>query len=167
MTRLIFSILIALSPATAQQQGSLPFGTVTVPEGVSIVVVDDRGKQVTTTAAETAIQLPAGRYRMISWTLERKDQDGNVWKLTGSAFGKKGVFKLIAGREVELPVGEPAFSTLAMGKNGSTYRLNHCLTGRLSESVEIRKNENRPAAPELRITNTDGSYQETLSFGYS
>lgn len=166
MTKLIVSILISLSVATAQGQSNLPCGIVEVPVGVSVVVIDDSGKQVTIQGAETTDQLPIGRYRIESWTMERRDEDGNIWKVIGSTFGKKGVFNVIEGQQIKLPAGEPILSTLAVGRAGSTYQLSHRLTGRMSEVVEITRDGNRPDAPKLHITNADGSYQETLAFEY-
>jgi len=166
MTKMIVSILIFISAAIVQGQGNLPRGTVEIPDGATIVVVSDSGERITIRASEPAVQLPVGKYSLESWTMERKDQDGSIWKLTGSNVDKKGVFYIIENQEVKLPAGVPIFSSLTVSQENSTYRLSHCLTGQLSETIELTKNGSRLDAPKLNITNADGSYQETLNFQY-
>ncbi len=166
MTKLIISILISISAATVQGRGTLPCGIVEIPDGATIVVINDSGEQITIQASETAAQLPVGRCRIEYWTVEYKDAGGNTWKLTGNNFGKKGAFYIIEDQEVKLPAGEPVFSSLTVSKANSTYRLSHRLIGQTSETVELTKNGSRPDAPKLHITNADSSYQETLTFQY-
>lgn len=170
MTKLIISILISISVATldtsVHAQGNLSLGTVNTPDGVTMVVINNNGKQITLQALETSAQLPVGRYWIDNWTTDRTDEDGGIWKLTGNSFGKKGVFYIIEGQEVKLSVGEPIVPSLTVSKANSTYRLSHRLTGQLSETVEITKNGSRPDAPKLQITNAENSYQETLAFEY-
>ena len=103
---------------------------------------------------------------MECWKIERKDEDGNIWKLKGSELGSKGIFEIVDGTKVKLSVGEPVVSTLTAGKDNSTYYLRHSLGGRLSETVEITKNGSRPEAPKLQVSNADDSYLETLNFEY-
>ena len=110
--------------------------------------------------------MPIGRYRIHNWTTERTDEDGNIWKLTGNSFDKKGVFYVIEGQEVKLSIGEPIVPYLTASKSDSMYYLSHYLRGQLSESVEITKNGARPDATKLQIANAENSYQETLTFEY-
>ena len=170
MARLIISILISISIVTldtsVHAQGNLSLGTVNTPNGVTIIVINNSDEQVTIQGVETAVQLPAGRYRIDNWTMERTDEDGNIWKLTGNNFGKKGIFDVVKGQEVKLSIGEPIVSYLIASKSDSTYYLSHHLRGQLSETVEITKNGARPDAPKLQIANAENSYQETLTFGY-
>jgi hypothetical protein len=144
----------------------LSLGTVNTPDGVTIIVINKGSEQITLQASETGAQLPVGRYRIDKWTMERTDEDGNIWKLTGNNFGKKGVFYVIEGQEVKLSIGEPIVPYLTASKSDSTYYLSHHLRGQLSETVEITKNGARPDAPKLQIANAENSYQETLTFGY-
>jgi len=172
MARLIIAILLSISAATLdatvheQGKGNLPLGTINTPDGVTIIVINNSGEQITIQVSETTAQLPVGRYRIDNWTMERRDKDGSIWKLTGKYFGKKGVFDVIEGQEVKLPAGEPVFSFLTVSKANSMYRFSHRLTGQLSETVEITKNGSRPDPPKLQIANAENSYQETLTFKY-
>lgn len=170
MKKIVVSILICISAATsaaiAQVQTDLSLGTVEIPNGVVIVVINDNDEHITIEPTEKVSQLPVGTYRIDCWTTERKDKDGNIWKLKGTDLGKKGIFDAVAGKEVKLSVGEPVISSLTASKEDSTYYLNHRLRGQLSETIEITKNGNRPEAPKLQIRNADDSYQETLTFKY-
>lgn len=170
MTRLITAILILISvapfDATVHAQGNVLQGTVNIPEGVTLIIVNKSGKQTTIQPPETSVQLPAGKYRIENWTMERKDEEGNNWKLTGKYFGKNGIFHVIEGREIKLSIGEPVIPSLSVKESDSRYSLDHYLRGQRSEIVEITKNGSRPDAPELHITNTNGSYQENLTFAY-
>ena len=168
MKKLVVSILIcvvATSAATAQVQSDSSLGTVEVPDGVVVVVTNSDGAQITLETTEGLSQLPAGRYRIDRWTIE-KYVVGHVWKLEGVHFGDEAVFDVAAGRTIKLTVGEPAISSVTVSNSGSRYRFDHSLIGRLSEIVEISKNGGRPEPPELRIRNADGSYQETIPFEY-
>ncbi len=170
MARLVISILISISAitldTTVHAQGNLPLGTINTPDAVTIIVINNSGEQITIQVSETGAQLQVGRYRIDNWTMERRDKDGSIWKLTGKYFGEKGVFDVIEGQEVKLPAGEPVFSFLTVSKANSMYRFSHRLTGQLSETVEITKNGSRPDAPKLQIANAENSYQETLTFEY-
>lgn len=170
MARLIISLLISISVATLEAtvhaQGNLPLGTVNTPDGVTLIVVNKSGEQITIQPPETAIQLPAGKYRIETWMMERTDEDGNTWRLTGNNFGENGIFNIIEGQEIRLSLGEPVISSLTVKESDSRYSFDYYLRGQLSEIVEITKNGSRPDAPELHITNAEGSYRENLTFAY-
>ena len=168
MKKLIVSILLciaAISAATAQVQGDSSLGTVEVPDGVVVVVTDSDGSQIPLEPTEGLSQLPAGRYRVNRWTMERYVV-GHVWRLEGVHFGDEAAFDVVAGRTVRLSVGEPVISSVTVNSSGSRYRFDHSLIGRLSEIVEITQNGGRPAPPELQIRNADGSYEQTIAFEY-
>ena len=164
----IVLVLACFSGATsnAAAKNILPVGAVEIPGGVSMVVVSDSGEQITVTSAREAPRLAVGEYRIESWTLERKDEDGNIWQLKGSELGSKGIFDVVEGKKVELSIGASVVSNLTAHKYDSTYYLRHSLRGRLSETIEITRNGNRPEAPKLHIGDADDSYQETLNFEY-
>jgi hypothetical protein len=168
MKKLIVSILIcvaAISAATARVQGDSAPGTVEVPDGVVVVVTNSDSVQITLEPTEGLSQLPAGRYRIDHWTMERYVV-GHVWRLEGVHFGDEAAFDVIAGRTVRLTVGEPVISSVTVSSSGSRYRFDHSLIGRLSEIVELSRDGGRPEPPELQIRNADGSYEETIPFEY-
>ncbi len=169
MKRLIISILIYISAtssvAATQMQTDLSLGTIEIPNGVIIVVINSNNEHITIKSTEETPKLPVGRYRIDSWTVE-KYIVGHIWKLKGSNFGNKGVFDVIEGQAVKLSIGEPIISFPTASKEDSTYRFSHHLRGQLSETIEITQNGSRPEAPMLKIRNADDSYQKTISFEY-
>ena len=170
MARWMISILISISSAALDvrmpAQFLIPPGTVSIPDGVTAIIVNQNGEEITIRPPEIAIQLPDGTYRIEVWTMERTDNAGNIWNLMGTHFGENTTFNLIEGREIKLSIGEPVISTLSVKESDSRYSFDHYLRGQLSEIVEITKNGDRPDPPELHITNADGSYQENLTFAY-
>ena len=160
-------ISIATSVATAQVQTDFALGTVEISEGAIMVVVNSDNEHITIKPLEKASRLPVGRYRIDYWTVERKDKDGNIWKLKGGNFSNKGIFDVIKGQETKLSIGEPVISSLTASHENSIYYFSYYLKGRLSENIEITKNEKRSEAPKLQIRNvTDDSYLKTLTFEY-
>jgi len=111
-------------------------------------------------------RLPVGKYRIEHWTIERKDETGNNWKLEGRGFGDAGVFDDSTEKETEISIGEPAICTLEVAEDGPGYSFGRILTGRLGELVRLTCNGDRPPAPKVRIKSEDGSYDRTFAFAY-
>ena len=170
MKKLISSVLtiifISISFGFTQYKKNSDFGTIQIPDGITIVVKDSNNKQITLEPSEEIHQLSVGKYCIDSWSIEREDENGNPWKLRGTGFGNKGKFTIISDQVVKLSIGETIVPSLIVRKEKSTYYISHYLKGQLSETIEITKNGSRPDAPQLHIRNEDGSYQETLTFKY-
>jgi len=130
------------------------------------MVVSKSGEQITIQPPQMSVQLPAGQYRIKTWTMERTDEEGNTWKLTGQYFGENETLNIIEGLEITLSIGEPVIPSLSIKESDLRYSFDFYLRGQRSEIVEMTKNGGRPDAPDLQITNADGSYQETLTFAY-
>jgi hypothetical protein len=168
MKKLIISILVCISAtsvALAQGQTDSSLGTVEIPDGVIVVVTNSDNAQITLEPVDGVSELPAGRYRIDRWTIERYVV-GQAWKLEGAHFGDEAVFDVSAGQTVKLTVGEPVISSVTVSSSGSRHRFDHSLIGRLSEIVELSKDGGRPEPPQLKIRNADGSYQQTIPFRY-
>ncbi len=163
---LLILLLAMTSMAASQQEPVLSVGSVRVPEGVTVVIINNRGESVTIHGRDGPVNLPIGTYRIDSWAMDRLDRDGSAWQAKGAGLGKNGVFEVGSGGETPLSIAEPIISSLTVRKERSTYYVSHSFTSRLSETVEITKNGSRPDAPKLEIRNADGSYQETLTFEY-
>lgn len=131
MKKIIISILIFISATTsvaiAQLQTDLSFGTVEIPKGVIIVVINSDNEHITIKPKEKVSQLPVGRYRIDYWIMERKDKDGNIWKLKGSNLGSRGIFYVTKGQEIKLSLGEPIISSPTASREYSTYYFSHHL----------------------------------------
>ena len=170
MARWAISILISISAialdATVHAQDNRSPGTVNIPKGVTLIVVNKSGEQITIQPPKTSVQLPVGTYWIKTWITERTDEEGNTWKLTGQYFGENETLNIIEGREITLSIGEPIIPSLSIKESNARYSFDHYLRGQRSEIVEITKNGGRPDVPKLHITNADGSYRETLTFAY-
>jgi hypothetical protein len=142
-------------------------GSVTLPEAVRLVVADAQGKLFTFESGKPADPIPAGEYRVRSWRIERKDDQGNRWLLTGQGFGSQSRFVVSAGASTKLDVGEPVVATLIARKTGSgRYSFSPVLKGRLGESIELTRGGYRAPAPKLHVKNKDGTYDRTFNFAY-
>lgn len=114
--------------------------------------------------AEGLMRLPVGQYKVYEWQLARKDDAGALWQATGQRF--RDSFSIREGEETLLAVGEPFTATLGASMRDSGYSFTQGLKGQQGETVTVQKNEKRPKAPKLRITNADATYDGTLQFEY-
>ena len=180
----IISILAITGAATAKKQPALlngsdegpdlSRGTVKIQEGLTAVVINSSDETITVGHTQEPLQqrkpsltgLPVGKYRIDYWTIERKDQEGNLWQLKGRLSGRKARFLVSESQPAAPAIGEPIISILSATKNDSAYGFDQHLKGRLDESIEITRNGQRPDAPKLVINNQDGSYSETFDFKY-
>lgn len=150
----------------ARQDTEPLLGPVNVQEDVNAVVCNNRDEQFTIEGAKEPVRLPAGRYYIDSWTLERTDKNGAVWKLRAKDIANKKTFDVAEDAEARLPIGEPIISTLTVRKEDSEFYIRHYFKGQLGEEIELIKNQPRADPPKLLIKNEDGSYQESLIFKY-
>jgi hypothetical protein len=108
--------------------------------------------------------LPLGKYRVQGWAVQRKDEKGANWRMSGSGFGESASFEVAAAKTATPEVGEPLRPSLTVQENktGATYSLR--LKGRLGESVDIEKDNQRPRPPRLLLASSGGSFRATNSF---
>jgi len=176
----VFVILIVLAAVTGnnpdvKQEGEevtlaatkdTALGALLLPEAISRFEADGANGLVTIEPGKQAKQLPAGQYRMRFWKIERKDDGGNTWALTGQYYGQDNPFEVKDGDETKLDVGEPIMATVEARNVGSSYSFNQVIQGRHEEIIEMTRNGSRPQPPKLHIKNKDGSYERTFSFQY-
>ena len=142
------------------------FGNIRLPETVTELTAVGENGLFTLKPEKGSCSLPVGEYRINYWIIERKDEQGNRWKLQGSAFHKNGLFEVDDGSQTELDIGEPLICTLETRTSGSSYSFNRILKGRLDERIKLTRNGSQPRAPKLHIKNKDGTYDRTFSFEY-
>jgi hypothetical protein len=112
-------------------------------------------------------KLPAGKYMINNWQIDRKDDKNNNWSLKGQSFGDKGIFEVAEGGKAILDVGEPVFSSLQANFSKGQYTFQQELTGRLGERIELSCNGNiRPRPPKLVLKSKDGTYEKSFTFEY-
>ncbi|MHC4144661.1 MAG: hypothetical protein ACYSUD_07780, partial [Planctomycetota bacterium] len=141
-------------------------GTIRLPESITELSAGGENGLFTFKPENGIGSLPAGKYRINYWAVERKDDQGGKWKLKGSLFSKEGSFDITAGAETRLSVGEPIISTIEAQSQKATYSFSHNLKGRLGERIELTRNGSRPRAPKLNIKSKDCAYDRTFSFEY-
>ena len=176
----VFAILIVLAAVTPNNPDvkqdaedvtlaaseDTALGALLLPEAISRFEADGANGLVMIEPGEQAEQLPAGQYRMRFWKIERKDEGGNTWALTGQYYGQDNPFEIKDGDETKLDVGEPIMATVEARNVGSSYSFNQVIQGRHEEIIEMTRNGSRPQPPKLHIKNKDGSYEQTFSFQY-
>jgi len=142
------------------------FGNVRVPQSITEFSVGGENGLFAFKPKERSGSLPVGKYRINHWVAERKDEQGNQWKLQGSAFNNNGLFEVTEGGQVHLDIGEPFICTLETSNSGLRHSFNRKLKGHFGERILLTRNGDRPPAPRLRIKNRDGTYDRIHSFEY-
>jgi hypothetical protein len=153
------------SPTAIMEKDSV-YGSLSLPETISQLAVEGEKGIVEIKLDEGIGQLPVGEYYSRLWKVERKDDQGNKWVLTGQIFDNQGLFEVNDSNQIKLDIGEPIIATVDTRKSGSIYSFNQIIKGRLDEYIELTRNGVRPRAPKLNIKNKDGSYDRTFSFEY-
>ncbi len=164
---LSITFVLVMTVAVAARQNTEPLpGPVKIQEDVNAVVCNNRDEKFTIVGVKEPARIPAGRYYIDSWTLERTDKNGAVWKLKTKDIVNKKTFYIAENVEAKLPVGEPIISTLTVRKEDTEFYFRHYFKGQLGEEIELTKNQSRVDPPKLIIKNEDSSYQESLTFEY-
>jgi len=161
LTAGLFLAAAVLPAAAATASGNL-----TVPDGSTLAMRGPSGEHIVVSAADTPVALPAGEYVVNEWTCERKDEDGNSWKL--QLFPRRDSFA-IGVAEGQAPVlGKPSaiVSTLKIQPQQAKTIFWHSMKGERGEAVKLSCNGRRPPAPKLIVKNTAGTYEKTIRFGY-
>jgi hypothetical protein len=150
----------------AQKAEGVQFGEVRVPETVSEFEAFGKNGHFVRKPEKGKLSLPVGAYRVNTWTLNRKDDKGVAWKLSGSGFTKVADFTVSAENLVELPIGEPARAVLQANEGKSEVSFSLRLQGPLGESVDIMRGKDRPRAPRLQVASLTGTFRSTNTFEY-
>jgi ribosomal protein S1 len=112
--------------------------------------------------------LPTGNYRIFHWTINRKDEKGAAWTLSGYNFPKTAGFEVTADKTAVLEIGEPVQAVLKATENTNRQvAFSLSFVGRQKESIEMLRDGQRPRGPKLMLANADGTlcYTNTFEFG--
>ena len=142
------------------------FGSVRLPESITEFAASGENGLFTCTPENGVVSLPAGRYGIERWAMERKDDEGVQWKLRSKQLFNRGVFDVIVTTEARLSIGEPIVCRLDVQKKDSVFSFTQSMKGRLGESIEITRNGVRPRAARLHIRSKDGNYDQNFTFKY-
>ncbi len=140
------------------------FGNIQLPETITEFSAGGENGLFTLKPEKGTASLPAGKYRVNYWAVERKDDQGRLWTLKGNLFS--GSFEINHAKQSQLSIGEPVVSSMQALSKGAGYSFNQELKGRLGERIELTRNGARPRAPKLHIKSKDGSYDRSFSFEY-
>jgi len=141
-------------------------GQVRVPEAISeLTAVGDSGHFIRK-PAKGEFTLPVGKYRVQGWSINRNDDKGVGWQLSGFNFNDFASFEATTAAPARLDVGEPVRTALQASESKGNVAFSLRLQGRLGETIEIQRAGERPRAPQLLLASRDGSFSVTNTFEY-
>jgi hypothetical protein len=108
--------------------------------------------------------LPVGKYRINSWTIERKDEKGRKWEVNGRAYSPEGDFEITDEKETSLDIGEPLQGNVRVSVNSQTqnYEFSKDLRGRMGEYIAITRGGQRVSNLwKMRVKNKEGTFEKT------
>jgi hypothetical protein len=150
-----------------QKAENVALGQVRVPENISEFVAFGENGHFIRNPVNGQFTLPVGKYRIYSWTINRKDEKGAAWTLTGSQFNEASSFNVAAEKPAALDIGEPVRTVLQIAEaTNRDIAFNLRLQGKLGESIQMLRGGERPKGPRLTLTNLDGSFHYTNSFEF-
>ena len=144
----------------------VPYGAVRLAENITTLIASGENGSFIRTPEKGVLKLPVGEYRVDSWAIARKDESGARWEMKGTSPSGSGGFTVAPDKEVNLPFGEPIYSTIQATKNGSIHAFEQRLQGRQGERVTLTRNGSQPPPPKLHIRNRDGTYDRSISSEY-
>jgi hypothetical protein len=150
-----------------QKAQNVVLGQVRVPETISEFTAYGTNGHFIRQPVKGEFTLPAGKYRVHGWSIERKDDKGARWELSGYSFGDAAGFEVAAAKPAAVEIGEPVRGVLQI-----TERTNNPIAfslrfqGRLGEQIQILKGGQRPSGPKLTVSTLDGSVRYTNTFEY-
>ena len=111
-------------------------------------------------------ELPAGKYHIEKWVIERTDKEGVSWELRGGTSSPHGLFSVVEDKETKLAIGEPLVASFDVLSNEAMHRLRLTLKSSFGESVQLIRDGVRAPYPRLTIRNKDNTYNRTYAFQY-
>ena len=150
-----------------QKAENIVWGTVHVPETITEFTVTGENGHFIRQPASGEFKLPLGKYRIEGWNIDRKDDKGVKWQLSGYGFSEKANFEVTADKSATLAVGEPIHAVFsAMDQSNSMVSFSLQPLGQFDESIQFLRNNERPKGPRLVLTSADGSVASTNSFEF-
>ena len=144
----------------------LSFGQIRVPASISGLTAVGENGQFQRKPTNGLFTLPAGSYSVRAWNINRKDNKGAAWTLSGNDYRGAIGFETGSPEPAALEVGEPLRAALQASESKGTLAFSLRLQGRFGESVQILRGSERPRAPQLLLASRDGSSHFTNTFEY-
>ncbi len=145
----LFNVEVARDGAFIKVQKpaeNVTLGAVRVPANISEFAAFGANGYFVRKPTNGEFTLPAGQYRMFHWTINRKDQNGAAWTLSGHNFPDTANFEVAAGKTAALDIGEPVQAVLKADEQPDrqiTFRLS--FVGHQKEAIEMLRDGQRPA----------------------
>ena len=137
------------------------YGSVRVPETITEFSAGGINGLFTFKPDKGTCSLPVGRYRVNSWTIDRKDEKGKPWQLKGTFFTAKGNFQVTQKAETALDIGEPVTGTVSARLNGDNYEFSKSLKGPLGEYVMLSSSgQDIRDLWKMKASNKEASYEK-------
>jgi hypothetical protein len=150
-----------------QRAEDVTLGQVHVPENISELSVFGENGHFTRQPVNGQVSLPVGHYRVFRWTINRKDDKGAAWTLSGYNFPKNGGIEVAAEKTALLKIGEPVKAVLTATEAADrqvTFSLQ--FAGSQDESIEMLRAGQRPQGPKLTLTDSKQALVYTGTFEY-
>ena len=147
---------------------NVTLGPVHVPDNISEFAAYGENGHFVRQPAKGEFTLPTGKYRMVRWAINRKDEKNVNWTLAGYNFPKTAVFEVAAENPATLDIGEPVEAVLKADEQSKRQiRFDLSFVGHQKESIELLRDNQRPRGPKLMLANADGTlcYTNTFEFG--
>ncbi len=149
-----------------QKAENVVTGQVRVPTNVaSFIAVGEPGHFIRK-PVKGALTLPVGKYRINSWTINRKDDRGAEWTLSGYSFPEAANFEVTTGQPVSLEIGEPVRTVMETRETSGEVAFSLSLIGQRGELIQMLRGSERPKGPRLTLASTDGSFHYTNNFEF-
>lgn len=164
----LFRIEVARDGAflKVQKAEGIVFGQVRVPETISEFAAVGPNGHFVRKPVKGELTLPVGQYRINGWEIDRKDDKGAAWTLSGSGFNETASFSVAADQPATLDIGEPMRGMLQTSEAGSEVAFSLRFQGRTGESIQMLRGGERPRGPRLTLASRDGSYRCTNYFEF-
>jgi drug/metabolite transporter (DMT)-like permease len=168
----IISLVLCLSIGTVvaaeSVQADTPQGILKLPENVSIELISPERGTLMLTEKNGQVELPQGKYRLESWTLERKDDQGRMWKLSGDLMSARTVEVGPEPTVLDIKT-EPIVCNLDVNAGPETMNFTLGLNGSNGERLRVSgdapgvKPDQLPQ-PTFVIYNEDRSFEKSYDF---
>ena len=141
-------------------------GTIQVGKPVSAFSVFGQEGQFSCEPKDGAADVPAGKYVLETYEVNRTDDHGAGWQLKPTGAGAKETFTVEAGKVTALAAAGPFVCRLGVSKREDTYIISRSLKTETGDDLALACNGSRCPAPKIRITSADGSYNREFRMEY-
>ena len=150
-----------------QPAENVVLGSVHVPENISEFAVFGENGHFVRKPASGQFTLPIGKYQIPHWQINRKDDKGTPWTLSGQSFPKEAGFEVAADKTVTVDVGEPVHTVLKFNEQPNRMiRFDLSLLGKQNETIQLLRDGQRPKGPRLMLATASGTLAYTNSFEF-